>query len=172
MDAKSFWKLTQKLVSALRSNEAKTFTFDSVYDEHSTQQQVYEEIGFPIVESTVAGYNGTVFAYGQTGCGKTFTMLGENETPGLIPRAFTHVFSVVSDSEEDKIFLVRCSYFQIYKETIYDLLQNSGKLELREAKQGVFVKGLSMHTVKSEANIVRLMQAGTCLAWKLTHSAF
>ena len=55
----------------------KTFTFDLVYDWTSTQEQVYKETAFPIVESVLEGYNGTIFAYGQTGTGKTFTMEGK-----------------------------------------------------------------------------------------------
>ncbi len=59
-----------------RQNELKTFRYDSVFDEYSTQQDVYSEAAFSVVENSFTGYNGTVFAYGQTGCGKTFTMVG------------------------------------------------------------------------------------------------
>ena len=58
--------------------ECKTFRFDGVFDEYSSQQDVYGEAAFSVVENTFTGYNGTVFAYGQTGCGKTYTMVGSN----------------------------------------------------------------------------------------------
>ena len=68
--------------------DTKTFQFDYVYPMDSTQRQVYDEVAFPIVDSIFQGYNGTVFAYGQTGCGKTYTMMGVVSDPdlrGVIP---------------------------------------------------------------------------------------
>lgn len=72
----------------------KLFTFDKVYDMNSKQETIYQEVAFPIIESILEGFNGTIFAYGQTGTGKTFSMEG-NPTPtdkGVIPRAFEHIF--------------------------------------------------------------------------------
>jgi len=69
----------------------KTFAYDAVYDTDSLQQTVYDESAFPLVESVIEGYNGTIFAYGQTGCGKTHTMLGKPEVAelrGIIPNCF------------------------------------------------------------------------------------
>ena len=63
-----------------------------MYDDDSTQQNVYNESAFPIVESVLEGYNGTIFAYGQTGCGKTHTMTGTDTDKGIIPKAFEHIF--------------------------------------------------------------------------------
>jgi kinesin family member 17 len=73
----------------------KTFSFDAVYGADSLQQSVYDESAFPLVESVIEGYNGTIFAYGQTGCGKTHTMMGSydaEDTQGIIPRAFNHIY--------------------------------------------------------------------------------
>ena len=66
----------------------RIFTFDSVYGPESGQRQVFDETAFPLVESVLQGYNGTIFAYGQTGCGKTHTMMGEPSESGIIPLAF------------------------------------------------------------------------------------
>ena len=77
---------------------AKTFSYDSVYDWNSTQRSVYDESAFPLVESVIEGYNGTIFAYGQTGCGKTHTMMGYKDDPnerGIIPNAFEHIFGYI-----------------------------------------------------------------------------
>lgn len=88
----------------------KTFAYDAVYGSDSLQQTVYDESAFPLVESVLEGYNGTIFAYGQTGCGKTHTMMGSydsEETQGIIPKAFKHIFGCIDSSEDDKKFLVR-----------------------------------------------------------------
>lgn len=73
----------------------KTFTFDNVFDGTSTQGQVYEETARPIVDSVLEGYNGTVFAYGQTGTGKTHTMDGGAGDTGIIPRTFQQIFEAI-----------------------------------------------------------------------------
>ena len=80
--------------------EEKIFAYDSVYGPESTQQQVYDETAFPLVESVIGGYNGTMFAYGQTGCGKTHTMVGYPGTAegrGIIPNAFAHIYGYIDD---------------------------------------------------------------------------
>jgi kinesin family member 15 len=84
------------------------FTFDSVYGSDSIQQEVYDEGGFSLVESVISGYNGTMFAYGQTGCGKTHTMMGptHEEGPehvpdkdrGIIPKAIRHIFDFIDSA--------------------------------------------------------------------------
>lgn len=71
------------------------------------------------------GYNGTIFAYGQTGCGKTHTMMGKPhdvEHRGIIPNCFAHIFGCIDQDSQTKKFLVRCSYLEIYNEEVYDLL--------------------------------------------------
>src|SRR5574343_596733 len=109
----------------LKTSIPKSFTFDSVFDTSISQQELYEETAFALVESVIEGYNGTIFAYGQTGCGKTFTMSGNASVPelrGIIPNSFSHIFEAISVSDASKIFLVRCSYLEIYNEEIRDLL--------------------------------------------------
>ena len=119
-----------------------------------------------MVESTLAGYNGTIFAYGQTGCGKTHTMTGLEapEHRGIIPNAFDHIYGFLDDeSNANKKFLVRASFLEIYNEEIRDLLgKDTGKkLDLREDKnKGVYVSDLSMITVKSVSEISGLMDVG------------
>lgn len=92
------------------------------------------------------GYNCTVFAYGQTGCGKSFSMQGVESPPsqrGIIPRAFEHVFEAISVTDDVK-FLVLASYIEIYNEEVRDLLSSDTKrrLELKESSErGVYVHG-------------------------------
>ncbi|XP_012577543.1 PREDICTED: kinesin-like protein KIF17 [Condylura cristata] len=134
--------------------------------DHFTEQ-IYNEIAYPLVEGVTEGYNGTIFAYGQTGSGKSFTMQGLPDPPsqrGIIPRAFEHVFESVQCAENTK-FLVRASYLEIYNEDVRDLLgaDTKQKLELKEhPEKGVYVRGLSMHTVHSVAQCERIMETG----WK------
>ncbi|KAM5248681.1 kinesin-like protein KIF17 [Ctenodactylus gundi] len=145
----------------------KQFTFDGAYHMDHFTEQIYNEIAYPLVEGVTEGYNGTIFAYGQTGSGKSFTMQGLSDPPcqrGIIPRAFEHVFESVQCAEDTK-FLVRASYLEIYNEDVRDLLgaDTKQKLELKEhPEKGVYVKGLSMHTVHSVAQCERVMETG----WK------
>lgn len=143
----------------------KTFAYDSVYDTSSTQQELYDESAFPLVESALHGYNSTIFAYGQTGCGKTFTMLGipnDLDLRGIIPNSFAHIFGCISEAK-NKLFLVKCSYIEIYNEEIRDLLnyQAKKKLELKESKdKGIVINGLTMHDVKTTNDIAKAMESG------------
>ncbi|XP_034996508.1 kinesin-like protein KIF17 isoform X5 [Zootoca vivipara] len=145
----------------------KQFTFDGAYNISHNTEQIYNEIAYPLIEGVTEGYNGTIFAYGQTGSGKSFTMQGiqdPSSQKGIIPRAFEHLFESVQCAENSK-FLVRASYLEIYNEDIRDLLgtNTKQKLELKEhPEKGVYVKGLSLHTVHSIAQCERIMEMG----WK------
>ena len=130
------------------TDAAKVFAYDFTFGPEHSQEAIYEESAFPLVESVVEGYNGTIFAYGQTGCGKTHTMLGLPANPkekGIIPRTFSHIMNIVNSSIK-KQFLVRCSYMEIYNEEIHDLLGKDCKfrMELKESpERGVFIKDLT-----------------------------
>ncbi|XP_060578330.1 kinesin-like protein KIF17 isoform X2 [Ruditapes philippinarum] len=145
----------------------KSFTFDGAYFVDSTTENIYNEIAYPLVEGVTEGYNGTIFAYGQTGCGKSFTMQGIHDPPtqrGIIPRAFDHVFETVSCADDTK-FLIHASYCEIYNEEIRDLLGKDikAKLELHEhPEKGVYVNGLSTHPVHSVVECNKIMEKG----WK------
>jgi kinesin family protein 3/17 len=102
------------------NQQPKSFTFDAVYDENTIQKNFYEESCSELVENVLEGFNGTIFAYGQTGCGKTFTMQGPPNPPelrGVIPNAFTHIFDHVKASQGGE-YLIRCSYLEIYNEVV------------------------------------------------------
>ncbi|XP_064847875.1 kinesin-like protein KIF3C isoform X2 [Oncorhynchus masou masou] len=156
----------------------KTFTFDSVYDPSSKQRDLYDETVRPLIDSVLDGFNGTIFAYGQTGTGKTYTMQGvwlEPERRGVIPNAFEHVFTQISRSSADRQYLVRASYLEIYREEIRDLLdpnmhaphvpnvhtQPPHTLELRESPEsGVYVRDLTSCVCRSVKEIEELMNLG------------
>jgi kinesin family protein 3/17 len=131
----------------------------------SRQKDLYEETFRITVDAVLEGYNGTIFAYGQTGTGKTFTMEGVRSDPelcGVIPNSFDHIFKHIARSH-DKQFLVRASYLEIYQEEIRDLLSKDQKrrLELKERPDtGVYVKDLSSFVTKSVKEIEHVMNVG------------
>lgn len=145
-----------------------SFAFDYIFDQDSTQSQVYEYMARPAVVSVLEGYNATLLAYGQTGTGKTYTMEGfkynsSDPQRGIAPRAIEDVFKFIESSKNVNItFMVRASYLQIYNEAISDLLKSDrGSLQIREEKRrGVFVEGLSEWAVRSPSDICTLMQKG------------
>ncbi|OQS02822.1 kinesin [Thraustotheca clavata] len=151
--------------AAASSEAPKAFTFDAAFGSKSTQQQVYDTAATAIVEAVMDGYNGTIFAYGQTGAGKSHTMEGLPDPPemrGIIPNSFKHIFDKVAITKKKQI-LVRASYLEIYNEEIRDLLSKDPKagLDLKEnADSGVFVKGLTAQVVKDAAEIDAVMRQG------------
>uniref|UniRef100_A0A8C0JHM0 Kinesin-like protein n=1 Tax=Canis lupus dingo TaxID=286419 RepID=A0A8C0JHM0_CANLU len=158
------------------SNEPpKTFTFDTVFGPESKQLDVYNLTARPIIDSVLEGYNGTIFAYGQTGTGKTFTMEGVRAVPelrGIIPNSFAHIFGHIAKAEGDTrststrkayIFLVRVSYLEIYNEEVRDLLgkDQTQRLEVKERPDvGVYIKDLSAYVVNNADDMDRIMTLG------------
>lgn len=142
----------------------KVFTFDCVYDWNSEQDNVFVESAYPIIENVLEGYNGTIFAYGQTGTGKTFTISGvpkDLKLKGIMPRTFETIFKSI-ECNTKKQYLVRASYLEIYNEEIRDLLSKNGtsKLDLKEKEGTVYVKDLSTFVVKSPENMMEIFNEG------------
>ncbi|XP_066562895.1 kinesin-like protein KIF3C [Amia ocellicauda] len=143
----------------------KTFTFDAVYDGSSKQSDLYDETVRPLIDSVLQGFNGTIFAYGQTGTGKTYTMQGawmDPEKRGIIPNSFEHIFTHISRSQNQQ-YLVRASYLEIYQEEIRDLLckDQNKKLEMKEnPDSGVYIKDLSSFVTKNVKEIEHVMNVG------------
>ncbi|XP_056456023.1 kinesin-like protein KIF3A isoform X1 [Gadus chalcogrammus] len=144
----------------------KCFTFDTVFGPDSKQLDVYNLTARPIIDSVLEGYNGTIFAYGQTGTGKTFTMEGVRAVPelrGIIPNSFAHVFGHIAKAEGDTRFLVRVSYLEIYNEEVRDLLGKDQlqRLEVKERPDvGVYIKDLSGYVVNNADDMDRIMTLG------------
>lgn len=106
------------VVTIALNKDSKEFCFDQVFDGHSKQEEVYETTAFSLVESVAEGYNGTIFAYGQTGAGKTWTMVGmpqDEQLKGIIPRTFTHLFNITQSGDAQQ-YLLRASFIEIYNE--------------------------------------------------------
>ncbi|CAK5084313.1 unnamed protein product [Meloidogyne enterolobii] len=152
---------------------AKCFSFDSAFDLNSKQLDVYDEAVRPIVDSVLQGFNGTVFAYGQTGTGKTYTMegpsgIGKNiasDQRGVIPNSIDQIFQHIAQSPPSLQYLVRASFLEIYQEEIRDLLDKSGgtgkRLELKERPDvGVYVRDLSSFVTQSVEEIEHVLKVG------------
>ncbi|XP_066968368.1 kinesin-like protein KIF3B isoform X4 [Macrobrachium rosenbergii] len=152
-------------VKAPETDPRKTFTFDAVYDWNSKQLELYDETFRPLVDSVLCGFNGTIFAYGQTGTGKTYTMEGIRDDPdqrGVIPNSFEHIFDHIARSINQQ-YLIRASYLEIYQEEIRDLLGKDQKkrLELKERPDtGVYVRDLQQFVCKSVNEIQHVMTVG------------
>ncbi|RMZ57100.1 hypothetical protein APUTEX25_002332 [Auxenochlorella protothecoides] len=137
------------------------YEFDEVLPPSASQADVYAAAVRPIVEDVLAGYNGTVMAYGQTGAGKTHTLSSvAPETIGAVPRAAAEVFAGVQRGGED-VHAVYMSYVQIYMELIQDLLApESENLQIREGEAGVFIAGVRQVEVRRLEDCLELLQAG------------
>ncbi|XP_077433883.1 centromere-associated protein E isoform X2 [Vanacampus margaritifer] len=159
-----FWKTDKKLIHQIDDGSStKCFTFDRVFTPEETTNQLYQDIAKPLVVSTVEGYNGTIFAYGQTSSGKTFTMMGSDHVPGVIPLAVDNVFETIKKCPK-KEFLLRVSYLEIYNETVTDLLVDKWRrkpLEVRETiNKTIYVADLTEELVTSSAQVLAWIRKG------------
>uniref|UniRef100_A0A7E4VJT4 Kinesin-like protein n=1 Tax=Panagrellus redivivus TaxID=6233 RepID=A0A7E4VJT4_PANRE len=149
-----------------RLNTGKAYVFDHVFDPNQSQKQVYEGSAAHIVRDVLSGYNGTVFAYGQTSSGKTHTMegvIGDPERQGIIPRIIDDVFNHIYNMTEPNLeFHIKVSYFEIYNERIRDLLDISKtNLPIHEDKNRVpYVKGVTELYVANQDDVFAAIDEG------------
>ncbi|XP_054238811.1 centromere-associated protein E [Indicator indicator] len=155
------WKSENNTISEV--NGTKVFSYDRVFHSSDSTQQLYEGVAVPIIQSAVQGYNGTIFAYGQTASGKTYTMMGNEDSAGIIPKAIQHVFKVICEIP-DREFLLRVSYMEIYNETITDLLCDTRKkkpLGIREdVNRNIFVEDLIEEVVVAPEEVMEWIRKG------------
>eukprot|EP00164_Ancoracysta_twista_P003184 GFYU01004247.1.p1 GENE.GFYU01004247.1~~GFYU01004247.1.p1 ORF type:complete len:922 (-),score=245.94 GFYU01004247.1:185-2950(-) len=169
LTGKQAFNLTYELpksVTWTKGESNNTFTVDRVFVPDTTQETVFQEIAEPVVEDVLNGYNGTIFAYGQTGAGKTYTMFGPSQEDGLegiIPRVGRQIFKAATADSEKVQFSISASYIEIYKEEIRDLLSPEGteKLRIRECpRRGVIVENMKVENVTTEDDITSLLYIG------------
>lgn len=156
------------------SRTSKKFTFDRTFAPNSKQHEVYQAVVAPYIEEVLSGFNCTVFAYGQTGTGKTHTMVGEEEQnlsaaweddtqTGIIPRAVNHLFDELRMTELE--FSMRISYLELYNEELCDLLSTDDTIKIRifddvQKKGSVIVQGLEEIPVHSKDDVYKLLAKG------------
>ncbi|XP_038553741.1 kinesin heavy chain isoform X2 [Micropterus salmoides] len=143
----------------------KSYVFDQVFPTNTTQEQVYNTCAKQIVKDVLAGYNGTIFAYGQTSSGKTHTMEGNLHDPegmGIIPRISEDIFEHIFAMDENLEFHIKVSYFEIYMDKIRDLLDvTKTNLSVHEDKHRVpYVKGCTERFVTSPEEVMDVIDEG------------
>lgn len=146
-----------------RKNKNLQFDFDRVFDDDSTNIQVFETITKQFISSFLDGYNVSVFAYGATGSGKTHTMLGSAQDPGVMFFTTMELFRMIGQAPDHDKLELSISYFEIYNEQVFDLLTpaHTGSLAVREdANRGVVVANLSVHTPKDADHLLELLEKG------------
>jgi hypothetical protein len=148
----------------LRKDRAqeKRFTFDHVFDQNCNQEQVYHSTTRGLISQVLNGFNATVFAYGATGAGKTFTMLGTEENPGIMALTLQDMFRVITENEATCTYTITLSYIEIYNELIRDLLNpTSGQLTLREDPlKGMIVHGAQEVVATSATEVLDMLRTG------------
>ena len=146
--------------------DGRAWGFDAVYTNAFTQRDVYNQSIRPLVNSVIAGFNGTIFAYGQSGTGKTYSMSGDmssKEAYGITPNAVDHIFTHINETKSPKIeYQVKATYVELYQGKCRDLLVDGQlNLELKENAQKLFyVKDLSEHEIESTEHAMQLMEEG------------
>eukprot|EP01035_Chromulina_nebulosa_P017350 gene17350-22897_t len=158
---------THEMIDIIDDNSHNNFSFDKVFGFESTQQEVFEETAVPLVKDVLNGYNATIFAYGQTGTGKTHTMEGNIRDPelkGIIPRVVEALFDGVGETDDNIEFTFIVSYVEIYMEKIRDLLDDTklkNNLSVREDKiKGLYIAGVTEEYVTSVEELLEIMSAG------------
>ncbi|XP_003397784.3 kinesin-like protein KIF6 [Bombus terrestris] len=155
--------------------ESWNFSFFRIFEESATQEDVFESVARSVVESALDGYNGTIFAYGQTATGKTYTITGslENECRGIIPRTLQFLFDAIQKRPEN-VYSIEVAYLEIYNETGYDLidrkhqrdfavtrLEDLPRISIREDEAGkLHLKNLTFYCVKNLEDAFELLVLG------------
>ncbi|KAK8928721.1 125 kDa kinesin-related protein [Platanthera zijinensis] len=144
----------------LKRVRGRHFCFDAAFPESTSQQEVYLTTTTELVEGVLQGRNGTVFCYGATGAGKTYTMLGTLENPGVMVLAIKDLFSKIRQRSFNGSYSLLLSYLEVYNETVRDLLSPRRPLVLREDKQGTIAAGLTQYRAYSTDEVMQLLQQG------------
>ena len=155
-----------------RSRE-QTYAFDFAFDKYSTQEIVFEKSTKFLIEGVVNGYNATVFAYGATGAGKTYTMLGTETNPGIMPLTLKELFNKVKLLKAERQYKLKFWYLEIYNENIRDLLrfinqtkstsviEENESLDLREDPiKGIIVSGITEVNVDNSDEMLKILKRG------------
>ncbi|RCN50009.1 kinesin motor domain protein [Ancylostoma caninum] len=145
----------------MRKDGSEIYTFDDVFDQLCTNEQIYENVMTGIVDSALAGFNTAVCAYGQSGAGKTHTLTGSEDEDGIVQNTFDALLETISKaSSNDRKYMLRISYIEIYNERIRDLLSDiANDLPIYENKEGVAqIEGLKEVVVTEKAEVEELLK--------------
>lgn len=143
-----------------RTRKKLPMEYDDVFDTDATNLGVYETCTKDLLDSLMAGFNCSVFVYGATGAGKTFTMLGNEQTPGITFLTMRGLFDKMAEFEDDRKFELGISYLEVYNEQVMNLLVKSGPMSLREDASGVVVSGLVLKQIYNATELLDLLAEG------------
>ena len=157
---------TGKESSKSKSDNFQTFTFDGVFPPEEEQENIFNVVAKPLINGALEGINGTLFCYGQTSSGKTYTMEGIHNDPklmGVIPRMMEYIFIVIEKANSEIEYSVKCQYYQIYNEKIQDLLDIRKKdLAIREDKnKGIWVEDCTEANVSCQEEMYEVFKEGS-----------
>ncbi len=165
-DVEIHWGCEQGMVVQLEPGTRKRignpYLFNHVFGTETQNYQIFESVVQPLIDSAMDGFNVTVLAYGQTASGKTYTMMGSQKELGIVQLAVDRIFDIIEKNPE-RAFLLRCSYIEIYNETISDLLSPTPhqKLKVQELAEGhVQVQHLTETNVNVPEAVLKLMNQG------------
>ncbi|KAL9700673.1 hypothetical protein quinque_004114 [Culex quinquefasciatus] len=134
--------------------------YDSVFDAEANNEDIFRGCTQPLVTSVMDGYNCSVFVYGATGAGKTFTMLGSDECPGITFLTMRELFRQIETLSGTRKFDIGISYLEVYNELVMNLLTKTGPLKLREDSHGVVVSGLVLKQIHNAEELLELLALG------------
>lgn len=144
-----------------KSHKDMKFLFDRVFSTDCSTTEVFQGSTHALIDSLMDGYNCSVFAYGATGAGKTFTMSGSSTSPGITYLTMTELFRKHEELEVEREFEVGVTYLEVYNELVRDLLNPGPPLDLREdPKYGVTVAGIKVHRIKDPKELFALLDEG------------
>jgi len=138
-----------------------SYEYDFVFGENSTQEEIYENTTASLIKQVVEGYSATIMAYGATGSGKTYTMVGKGDKIGLMIRSIRDLFNFVN-SQQNKVYNIKISYIEVYNEVLKDLLSEK-KIppEIRtDPNKGVIIHGAECIKVNNEKEAFKLINSG------------
>ncbi|KAL4478852.1 hypothetical protein ABPG72_009678 [Tetrahymena utriculariae] len=150
---------------SLIGEQQQVYTVDKIFTPTDSQETLYFQVGKEVIVDVFLGYNGTIFTYGVTGSGKTYTIFGnitDSVQKGIIPRISNQIFDLVENDEEGTEFIINCSMLEIYKEILYDSFQE-GKEELKikeNAQKGIYVQGLTQTSIANQDELIQLINIG------------
>ncbi|XP_053674784.1 kinesin-like protein KIF18A [Anopheles nili] len=143
-----------------RVKKKLTMEYDDVFDNTATNVDIFEVCMKPLVQSVMNGYNCSVFVYGATGAGKTHTMLGNEDCPGITFLTMKELFHQIESLSELRKFDIGISYLEVYNELVMNLLTKTGPLKLREDSNGVVVSGLVLKQIHNASELLELLALG------------
>lgn len=143
-----------------RINKNLPMTFNRIFGNASTNQEIFEHSMRPLVSAVLDGYNCSAFVYGATGAGKTFTMLGNGEVPGVTFLTMQELFNQIEVLSAERQFDIGISYLEVYNEQVMNLLTKSGPLKLREDSNGVVIGGLQLKPIHCADELLSLLTFG------------